>query len=56
MRWAWSPQVGAILVNVNPSLKAGELQYVVNKVGCTALVMAPELRGTSFVDLALSVR
>lgn len=49
-------QVGAVLVKLNPSLKAGELQYALNKVGCTALVMATELRGTSFVDLAMGVR
>lgn len=49
-------RVGAILVNLNPSLKAAELAYSLNKAGVSALVLAPELRGTSFVDLLEGVR
>ena len=33
-----------------------ELAYALNKVGVSTLVMAPELRGTSFVDLVESIR
>lgn len=49
-------RAGAVLVNLNPSLKAAELSYALNRVGVTTLVLAPELRGTSFVDLLESIR
>ncbi|KAL4451407.1 hypothetical protein ABPG77_009479 [Micractinium sp. CCAP 211/92] len=48
-------RVGAVLVNLNPSLKAAELSYALNRVGVTTLVLAPELRGTSLVDLLESI-
>ncbi|KAL4420676.1 hypothetical protein ABPG75_010332 [Micractinium tetrahymenae] len=49
-------RVGAVLVNLNPSLKAAELSYALNRVGVTTLVLAPELRGTSFADTLESIR
>lgn len=49
-------RAGAVLVNLNPSLKAAELAYALRKAGAVALVLAPELRGTSFVDELESVR
>lgn len=33
-----------------------ELAYAINRVGVTTLVLAPELRGTSLVDLLESIR
>ncbi|KAI7846029.1 hypothetical protein COHA_000566 [Chlorella ohadii] len=48
-------RVGAVLVNLNPSLKAAELSYALRRAGVSTLVLAPELRGTSFVDALGSI-
>ncbi|PSC77005.1 AMP-binding [Micractinium conductrix] len=48
-------RAGAILVNINPSLKAAELLHVLRASGVSTLVLAPELRGTSLLGLLESV-
>lgn len=48
-------QVGAILVNINPSYRANELAFALRQSGVCVLVMASELRGTSFPDVLESV-
>ena len=44
-------KIGAILVNVNPSYRLHELEYALNQSGCKALVMAPNFRATSYIDV-----
>ncbi len=44
-------KVGLILVGINPGLRAGELEYAVNKVECAALVYAASL-STILLELA----
>ena len=33
-------RIGAILVNVNPAYRVGELEYALSRVGCAALILA----------------
>ena len=37
-------RVGLIMVNINPAYRVSELEYVLNKVGCKALVTASEFK------------
>lgn len=45
------PQVGAVLVNVNPAYRLSELQYVLDQSGATTIVLAPGLREADFVSM-----
>ncbi|MEO7337852.1 MAG: AMP-binding protein [Caldimonas sp.] len=44
-------RVGLILVNINPAYRRSELEYVLNKVGCRALVMAREHKGSDYLGM-----
>lgn len=44
-------KMGAILVNINPSYQRDELQYALNLVGCKALILAPSLKSTNYIDI-----
>ncbi|GAB4819648.1 hypothetical protein N2152v2_006694 [Parachlorella kessleri] len=48
-------KVGAVLVCINPAYRAAELSHVLRQAGVSVLVMAQELKGTSFPDLLESV-
>jgi len=50
-----SAKIGAILVNINPSYRLHELEYALNQSGCKALVMAPNFRATSYIDMMLTL-
>lgn len=41
-------KAGLILVNINPAYRQAELEYALNKVGCRALILAPEFKGTDY--------
>ncbi|MCP4299656.1 MAG: AMP-binding protein [Gammaproteobacteria bacterium] len=41
-------KAGLILVNVNPAYRLGELEYALNKVGCRALIVAPEFKSSDY--------
>jgi fatty-acyl-CoA synthase len=41
-------KIGAILVNVNPSYRAAELEYALNQSGCRYLVLADAFKSTDF--------
>jgi fatty-acyl-CoA synthase len=43
-------RIGAILVNIDPAYRSSELEYVLDKVGCKALIMAPRHRSDDYVD------
>jgi fatty-acyl-CoA synthase len=48
-------RIGAILVNINPAYQTTELEYALNKVQCTALVMAPGHRSSNYLGMLRSL-
>ncbi|MDP3163872.1 MAG: AMP-binding protein, partial [Hydrogenophaga sp.] len=48
-------RAGLILVNINPAYRASELAYALNKVACTALVLAPALKTSNYIDILRSL-
>lgn len=48
-------KMGAILVNINPSYQRDELQYALNLVACKALVLAPSLKSTNYIQIIQSL-
>jgi fatty-acyl-CoA synthase len=48
-------KAGLVLVNINPAYRRSELQYVLNKVGCKALVLAPRFKSSDYLDILLSI-
>jgi fatty-acyl-CoA synthase len=44
-------KAGLILVNINPAYRLQELEYALNKVGCKAVVVAPEFKGSDYVAM-----
>ncbi|XP_075034009.1 medium-chain acyl-CoA ligase ACSF2, mitochondrial isoform X1 [Mixophyes fleayi] len=44
-------QAGIILVSVNPAYQAKELEYVLRKVGCSALVFPSEFKSQRYYEL-----
>src|SRR5215472_6779146 len=46
-----SAKIGAILVNVNPGYRLHELEYALNQSGCSTLVLAPNFRATSYMEM-----
>ncbi len=44
-------KIGAILVNINPSYRKHELEYALNQSTCTMLILAPNFRATSYLEM-----
>ena len=44
-------KAGLILVNINPAYRVFELQYVLNKVGCKALITASGFKSSNYADM-----
>ncbi|HEY2146161.1 MAG TPA: AMP-binding protein [Steroidobacteraceae bacterium] len=44
-------KAGLILVNINPAYRKQELEFVLNKVGCTALVSAARFKSSDYVGM-----
>jgi fatty-acyl-CoA synthase len=44
-------KAGLILVNINPAYRVSELEFVLNKVGCKAVVIAPTFKGSDYVAM-----
>jgi fatty-acyl-CoA synthase len=44
-------KAGLILVNVNPAYRVSELEFALNKVGCRALVLAPQFKSSDYVAM-----
>jgi fatty-acyl-CoA synthase len=55
-----SAKAGLILVNINPAYRKHELEFVLNKVGCAALVTASQFKSSDYIgmlcDLAPELR
>src|SRR5919197_1392570 len=48
-------KIGAILVNVNPSYRAHELEYALRQSGCTLLILAPGFKDADYRELLAGV-
>lgn len=48
-------KAGLVLVNINPAYRRHELEYVLNKVGCTALILAPSFKSSDYLDILRSL-
>jgi fatty-acyl-CoA synthase len=44
-------KAGLILVNINPAYRLAELEYALNKVGCSALVTATSFKTSDYVGM-----
>jgi fatty-acyl-CoA synthase len=49
-------KVGVILVNINPSYRRSELEYVLGQSGCRWLIAAQTCRGSDYVAMVQSIR
>jgi fatty-acyl-CoA synthase len=41
-------RLGLVLVNINPAYRLSELEYALNRVGCRAIVTAPEFKTSQY--------
>ncbi len=48
-------RIGAILVTVNPAYRSAELEYVLNKVACKAVVIAEAFKSSNYVEMITSI-
>lgn len=46
-----SAKAGLVLVNINPAYRVSELEYCLNKVGCRALVFAPQFKTSDYYSM-----
>jgi fatty-acyl-CoA synthase len=44
-------KAGLMLVNVNPAYQRSELDYALNKVECKALILAPSLKTSNYIQI-----
>lgn len=44
-------RLGLILVNINPAYRLSELEYALNKVGCTALITAARFKSSDYLGM-----
>ena len=44
-------KAGLVLVNVNPAYRRAELDYALNKVECSALILAPSLKTSNYLEI-----
>ena len=48
-------KAGIILVNLNPAYKSSELEYVLNKVSCKALVIAAQFKSSNYQEILTKI-
>jgi fatty-acyl-CoA synthase len=48
-------KIGAILVNINPSYRLHELEYVLNQSGCSAIVIAAAFKTSNYTEMLHSL-
>lgn len=44
-------RAGLIMVNINPAYRRAELEYALDKVGCTALILAPGFKSSDYLAM-----
>ncbi len=48
-------KIGAILVNINPSYRVHELEYVLKQSGCTMLVFSPQFKSSNYTQMVVDL-
>ena len=48
-------RAGLVMVNINPAYRRSELEYVLNKVQCAALILAPAFKSSDYLGMLLDV-
>ncbi|KQQ96466.1 AMP-binding protein [Massilia sp. Leaf139] len=48
-------RAGLIMVNINPAYRRSELEYVLEKVGCAALILAPAFKSSDYLAIVNDV-
>ena len=44
-------KIGAILVNINPSYRLNELEYVLKQAGCSGLIISPAFKTSNYTEM-----
>ncbi|MFC4667527.1 AMP-binding protein [Seohaeicola nanhaiensis] len=44
-------RIGVVMVNINPAYRLAELEYVLNKVGCKALISARSFKSSDYLGM-----
>lgn len=44
-------KIGAILVTLNPAYRTSEIEYALNKVGCSVLVAASSFKSSNYIEM-----
>ena len=48
-------KIGAILVNINPAYRITEVEFALNKTGCSVLITAPSFKSSNYIDMLLDL-
>jgi len=48
-------RAGLVMVNINPAYRRSELEYVLDKVGCAALILAPAFKSSDYLAILQDV-
>jgi fatty-acyl-CoA synthase len=48
-------RAGLVMVNINPSYRRSELEYVLDKVQCSALILAPAYKSSDYIGMVQDV-
>jgi fatty-acyl-CoA synthase len=48
-------RAGLVMVNINPAYRRSELEYVLAKVGCSALILAPSFKSSDYLAIVADV-
>ena len=48
-------RAGLIMVNINPAYRRSELEYVLDKVQCSALILAPSFKSSDYIAIVRDV-
>ena len=48
-------RAGLVMVNINPAYRRSELEYVLDKVGCAALILAPAFKSSDYLEILQDV-
>ncbi|GAC1384567.1 MAG: AMP-binding protein [Ktedonobacteraceae bacterium] len=48
-------KIGVILVNINPSYRLHELEYVLKQSGCSAIVISPEFKTSNYTEMVYTL-
>jgi len=44
-------KAGLILVNINPAYRVGELEYALNKVECSGIIVAEQFKSSNYIEM-----